>query len=107
MATRTTRSLIGGTAQRIARGTKRLSAKAAKGSIKAKRGIGRPGATSANGIASPLTEIVGRRTFHATARELRSSDGLFVLQYYNVKQMAFRDAANRTVVFDLVDYVPA
>jgi hypothetical protein len=88
-----------------ARGKKRLAPLAGNRSIKASRGVGKPAAAAtANGIASPLTEIAGSRTFHTTERELRSSDGLFVVSYYNIKQLRMRDAASSEVVFIYDDY---
>ena len=42
------------------------------------------------------------RAFHTTLRELRSSDGLFVLQYYNVSRITMDRA-----VFNYLDYDPA
>lgn len=41
------------------------------------------------------------RAFHTTLRELRSSDALFVLQYYNVSRITMDRA-----VFNYLDYAP-
>ncbi len=80
-----------------ARGKKRLAPLAGSRSIGASRGIGKPGSGGQSG--SDFTER--SRAFYATARELRSSDGLFVLQYYNVWQITM----NRGV-FTYLDHDP-
>lgn len=103
--TRTTRAAIGGLTQRIVRGTCRLPACQAKGTIKRAKGIGRPGATNpsgTSGIASPLTEVSKTRSYFSTIRELTSSDGLFMLEYQNIRQLTTKDAGLREVkiIFD-------
>ena len=103
---KTIRRLVGGNAQRLARGKKRLPTLKARAAIKAKAGVGRPSAaaqsSSAGGIASPLTEQAATRTFFSATRELNSSDGLFTLQYQNVRQITTRDALSRElkIIFD-------
>jgi hypothetical protein len=67
----------------------------ARGAITAKRSIGKRTGTT----AGDYTEM--SRNFHTTLRELRSSDGLFVLQYYNVKQIVMDKAT-----FNYLDYAP-
>jgi hypothetical protein len=52
----------------------------ARGSLTSKRKIGKR--STAGGGIGDFTETA--RTFHTAARELRSSDGLFVLQFKNV-----------------------
>jgi hypothetical protein len=79
-----------------ARGKKRLAPLAGSRSIGASRGIGKPGGGQAG---FDFTER--SRAFYATARELRSSDGLFVLQYYNVSRITM----NRGV-FTYLDHDP-
>lgn len=102
----TTRRLIGGTAQRLARGTKRLPAVKKRGAIVSKAGRGKPGPTTAaagSGIASPLTEVAKTRTFYSQIRELKSTDGLFTLEYRNPLQLTWRDAVAREVKMILDD----
>ncbi len=87
-----------------ARGKKRLAPLGGSRSIAASRGIGMlSGAANSGGIASPLTEVAGQRTHHTTARSLTSSDGLFVLTYYNLKTIRFLDAKGRAVIFNYDD----
>ena len=81
-----------------------LKALPARGAITANRKTAKRTGTDASGIASPLTEEAGTRTFHETERELVSSDGLFSLSYFNVQQITMRDAGNRQVVFIYDDY---
>src|SRR5512139_944711 len=59
----------------------------ARGAITAKRSIGK----RASGGSTLTAYAETGRTFYTTARELRSSDGLFVLQYYNVKTITMTD----------------
>jgi hypothetical protein len=87
-----------------ARGKKRLAPLGGNRSIAASRGVGKlSSGTSASGIASPLTEVAGQRAYHTTIRSIRSSDGLFVLAYYNLKSIRFLDAKSRTVIFNYDD----
>jgi hypothetical protein len=68
----------------------------ARGAITAKRKTAkRTGGTD----TGDFTEI--SRAFHTTLRELRSSDGLFVLEYYNVSRITTDRA-----VFNYLDYDP-
>ena len=67
----------------------------ARGAITAKRKTAkRTGASEGD-----FTEL--SRAFHTTLRELRSSDGLFVLEYYNVSRITMDRA-----VFSYLDYDP-
>jgi hypothetical protein len=68
----------------------------ARGAITAKRKT----AKRTGGTEGDFTEL--SRAFHTTLRELRSSDGLFVLQYYNVSRITMDRA-----VFNYRDYVPS
>lgn len=68
-----------------------------------KRGdiIATPGRGQRTGTTNgDFTEL--SRAFHETVRELRSSDGLFVLQYKNVKTIVTDRAT-----FTYLDYVPS
>lgn len=56
--------------------------------------------SSDSGIDSPLTETDNTRTYHATEKYIKSSDGLFVIAYQHIATMTFRDASNREVVFN-------
>jgi hypothetical protein len=67
-----------------------------RGAIKAKRKTAKRTGSAEGGDFTELS-----RAFHTTLRELRSSDGLFVLQYYNVKQIVMDKAT-----FNYLDYVP-
>lgn len=68
----------------------------ARGAITAKRQIGRRGGSQ----TGDFTET--SRSFYSSLNELRSSDGLFVLQYYNVAQIV-TDRAK----FNYRDYTPS
>lgn len=67
-----------------------------KPSIKASTGIGKRTGSS----ASSFTEVA--RTYYTTVRELRSSDGLFVLQFKNLKTWTTDSGA----IFTYLDYQP-
>ena len=68
-----------------ARGKKRLAPLAGNRSIGASRGIGKQG----TGQGATTTYAERSRSYYSTARELRSADGLFVLQWHSLKQMVF------------------
>jgi hypothetical protein len=70
----------------------------ARGSItaKAQKGKRTGGGTT---IKSPLTETAGSRTYHASLRTIKSSDGLFVLVYRNTNTVSTVDAGGNAVVF--------
>lgn len=73
--------------------------------ITAKAGFGKrvsSGSGTSGGIDSPLTERATTRTFFSQVRELTSTDGLFVLEYVNVRAIFTRDAIGRdvTIIFD-------
>jgi hypothetical protein len=79
------------------RGKQRLPSLSSTRSIGASRGIAKPvGESGGNSFAERS------RTFYGTVRELRSSDGLFVLEYYNVQKIVM-DRATMTYL----DYVPS
>lgn len=89
------------------RGTGRLGTIAARGAIGASRGVAElevAGGVSGGGIASPLTEIAGIRSYHAE-QELKSSDGLFVIVYRPIKNTLFRDANAQQVEVEYTDEV--
>lgn len=68
-----------------------------RGSIIAKRKLAlRSGSAIANFIEA-------RRDFYEEVREIESSDGLFVLQYKNVRQIYMVDGT----VFAYADYIPS
>ena len=69
----------------------------ARGAISAKRKTAKRTGGSDTG---DFTEI--SRAFHTTLRQLTSSDGLFVLRYYNVSRITMDRA-----VFNYLDYDPA
>ncbi len=100
----TTRRLVGGTAQRLARGTKRLPAVKQRSALKSKAGRGKPG-SARSGIASPLSEISGLRTYYAE-RTIDSTDGMFQLVYLPLKTITMRDANGEVVVFGFDDVTP-
>ncbi len=60
-----------------------------------------PAATSAGGIASPLTET-GVREYHPVTL-LTSSDGIFTLQVEHVKKLFMTDANNAEHEFNYLD----
>ena len=66
-----------------------------RGAIVAKR----KNAKRTGGSEGDFTEL--SRAFHTTLREVRSTDGLFVLQYYNVSRITMDRA-----VFNYLDYDP-
>jgi hypothetical protein len=68
----------------------------ARGAITAKRS---KGIRAAAGASMSFTEL--SRSLHITRRELRSTDGLLVLEYYNVKQTVMDRAT-----FNWLDYDP-
>jgi hypothetical protein len=77
----------------------------ARGALTATRKLAKATSTSlssGSGISSPLTEVTRTRSFFSTIRELTSSDGLFTLQYQNVRQIKTLDAAgfDVTIIFD-------
>jgi hypothetical protein len=82
-----------------------------QGALQSKAGVGLPAAqqsvsSSSSGIGGPFTEIAGSRTFHSTVRNLKSSDGLFVLEYYNLRQIKMVDGGGSSVIFNYDDYSP-
>lgn len=101
----TTRRLIGGAGQRLARGTKRLPKVKPPGAIKAKVGVGKPGSSAGTkGITSPLTEVIGLRTYYDD-RTVDSTDGMFQLVYRPLRTIAMKDATGAVFVFSF-DNVP-
>ena len=87
-----------------ARGKQRLPAAQARGAIVSARGKGLPTGTAAaaSGIASPLREIVGSRTYHAE-KTIDSTDGFFQLVYEPLKSVRMLDAGGRVVEFNFDD----
>ena len=67
-----------------------------RGAITAKRKTAKRTGSAETGDFTELS-----RAFHTTLRELRSSDGLFVLQWYNVSRITMDRAA-----FNYLDYNP-
>jgi hypothetical protein len=67
-----------------------------RGAITAKRKTAK---RTGSGDGGDFTEL--SRAFHTTQRELRSSDGLFVLQYYNVSRITMDRAT-----FNYLDHDP-
>ena len=78
-----------------ARITDSLKPLPARGAITAKR----KNAPRTGGSEGDFTET--SRAFHSALRELRSSDGLFILEYYNVSRITTDRA-----VFNYLDYDP-
>jgi len=76
----------------------------ARGAITANRKTAKRTGSGSSGLMSPFTETAGSRQFHTTERELISSDGLFTLAYYNVKQITMLDGGNSRVEFIYDDY---
>jgi hypothetical protein len=79
------------------RGKLRLPALSGSRTIAASKGSARPTASS---TGMSFTE--SSRSFYPTLRTLRSSDGLFVLRYYNVRQIIMGN-----VPFTYLDYDPS
>lgn len=67
----------------------------ARGDLTAKKKVGKRSAETTGDY------VERSRTFYGTPRELRSSDNIFVLQYYNVKYLIFDRG-----VFTFLDYNP-
>ncbi len=84
-----------------------LQDKAARPTLTSKTGVGTRSADSSSGIDSPLTEQKSTRSYHAAVCELRSSDGLFVLQYKNINKVKMTDAKGFLVEFIYDDYRPS
>ena len=76
----------------------------ARGAIVSKRVIGRR-VSGAGGIASPLSEVSGGRTYYAE-RTIDSTDGMFQLVYLPLKTITMRDANGEIVVFGFDDVTP-
>ena len=74
-----------------------LKALPARGSITAKRQIGKR--TSGTSAGTVFTEQ--SRSYYTTTRQLRSSDGLFILQWHALKQQVFDKRTD-----NLLDYDP-
>ena len=73
-----------------------------KGTVGKGYKAGTPQESGGGSIASPLTETTGTRT-HWAEKLATSSDGLFVVHYYNDKQITTKDANNKDVKLILDD----
>jgi hypothetical protein len=77
----------------------------AKGTIKAKAGVGKPKPTSsvsggtATGGFNIATEKENSRVYREEYKTIRSSDGLFVLQYKELYTIQYVTESNTTVTF--------
>jgi hypothetical protein len=69
----------------------------ARGAIVSKRVIGR---RSGSASSSGAVRTEQSRSYFTTVRELRSSDGLFLLQYRNVEAIVFAGETDRYLDFD-------
>jgi hypothetical protein len=76
-----------------------LKALPARGSLTSKRKIGKR--STAGGGIGDFTETA--RTFHTNLRELRSSDGLFLLEFRNVATVTTAEGST----FRYLDFDPA
>lgn len=75
--------------------------------IAAVRGIGdaiEPPVSKAEGVASPLKEIPGRREYYEP-QLVKSSDGLFVIEQQVLKKAAFTDADGNEIIFEFSDFI--
>jgi hypothetical protein len=68
----------------------------ARGAIVSKRVIGRRSGTASSGA----NRIEVSRSYFPNVRELRSSDGLFVLQFRNVQELRFSSETDTFLDFD-------
>lgn len=74
--------------------------------IVAVRGIGEanqpPKVEASGGIASPLTELPGRREYYPPCL-IKSSDGLFAIEQQSLKKAAFTDKDGNEIVIEFSD----
>jgi hypothetical protein len=67
------------------RGNKDIVSRRAAGAILPKVGVGKPVSAAKGGSQYPTAYAELNRSFHTTVREYRSTDGLFVILYNNIK----------------------
>ena len=86
------------------RGNGRLKPLSGRGPLPGRIGIGRPTVTETAmaGIASPLTEVAGTRTYHPT-QTLTSSDGYTTWEVEPTKEISLVDGAGNPVALVLAN----
>ena len=95
------------------RGQKIPKKNKSQGTLVPRAGVGKPSITGSGsaaaggGIASPLTEVDNSRTYYTTVREYKSSDGIFVIEYHNIKTINMTDAKQAPVQFVYKDVTPS
>jgi len=47
--------------------------------------------------------VAGSRAYHPTVRQIVSTDGLFILQFANLRTLTMMDGKSRKVVFNYDD----
>lgn len=79
-----------------------------RGSVPAQRGTGTyqaPSSSSGSGIASPLTETPGTRTYHTSLKVIASTDGSTFISVQLPSAVTMTDATGAEVIFNYAENI--